>query len=599
MKKRLISTVIVSALVLAQLAGCGQQTPVTPDPAQAPAQDAATAGSGTAQGADSGESASKSAAEEGDFLPEISMLLKRIETEDTCTPEAENAAHVEPFPYGYVVYPEFTPSEETVKQYPEMSATLKTMSDEYAEHALTVLAEEQNVVEEWKSYSEDGTVTMFTSNEQNWEPEITRADDRIVCLLMSEESYYNGAHPYSAYRSQAIDTKSGERLPLSDVINDMFSLPYILLKNLKSIDETYEFSSEEEAEMLPTIEEVVADGALPWSLDDEGFHAYFNPYVLQAYAFGPIFVDLPYSEWPDLIRSEYMPTTLKGKPITERVTCDREEESAAKKYSAAELKKYELADETDTGSAQESAPVFQVECPDYFAETFAAEGVRDPIGESLVTLTELEKYRETREWLDVDAWSERNNVTLPSAGYATTGFSDGAYHYEPDNRADEGVLRLTVSDANWKNTIGVYDFSAYLDTPGEGRYPVGLEIPCASLYAGTLYVQIAHRTYSESQPYTGFIVAVEPSTGKLLWRSDMLKANASNFMVIDDQIICGYGFTDEDDYIYILSRHNGGVLKRIKVKSAPEYFIRRMEAGSEILYVLTYNTAYKYEISYG
>ena len=73
----------------------------------------------------------------------------------------------------------------------------------------------------------------------------------------------------------------------------------------------------------------------------------------------------------------------------------------------------------------------------------------------------------------------------------------------------------------------------------------------------------------------------------------MLLANGRNFLVGEDTIICGYGFTAEDDYLYILSRHSGAVLEKRKLKTGPDYFI----PVDDSLYVLTYDTVYQYLVS--
>ena len=72
----------------------------------------------------------------------------------------------------------------------------------------------------------------------------------------------------------------------------------------------------------------------------------------------------------------------------------------------------------------------------------------------------------------------------------------------------------------------------------------------------------------------------------------MLVANGRNFVVGEDTIICGYGFTAEDDYLHILSRHSGAVLEKRKLKTGPDYFI----PVDDSFYVLTYDTVYKYRI---
>ncbi|MBR6328127.1 MAG: hypothetical protein IKR68_00595 [Lachnospiraceae bacterium] len=97
-------------------------------------------------------------------------------------------------------------------------------------------------------------------------------------------------------------------------------------------------------------------------------------------------------------------------------------------------------------------------------------------------------------------------------------------------------------------------------------------------------------TYAEDQPCTGYIVAVDMKDGSLLWRSDMRVANGVNFILGDEVLICGYGFTQEDDFLYVLSTKTGRTLKSIKLKNAPDYFL---PTGDE-LYVLTYDTAYDF-----
>ena len=99
-------------------------------------------------------------------------------------------------------------------------------------------------------------------------------------------------------------------------------------------------------------------------------------------------------------------------------------------------------------------------------------------------------------------------------------------------------------------------------------------------------------TYSADQPDTAYIVAVDIDSMELLWRSDTLVANANNFIIGQDTIICGYGFTDEDDYIYVLSRESGRMLDKIKVKTAPDYFIPEDDS----LYVVCYDVAYEFNI---
>lgn len=64
-----------------------------------------------------------------------------------------------------------------------------------------------------------------------------------------------------------------------------------------------------------------------------------------------------------------------------------------------------------------------------------------------------------------------------------------------------------------------------------------------------LYVETAHSTYgATSGGRTAYIAAIATATGKVLWRSPALVANARSFVLAGDVIVAGYGFTREDDY---------------------------------------------------
>lgn len=53
-----------------------------------------------------------------------------------------------------------------------------------------------------------------------------------------------------------------------------------------------------------------------------------------------------------------------------------------------------------------------------------------------------------------------------------------------------------------------------------------------------------------SQPDSCFMFAYDLDKDELIWRSADQTYNSMNFLVMDDVIICGYGFTAEKDYLY-------------------------------------------------
>jgi len=97
------------------------------------------------------------------------------------------------------------------------------------------------------------------------------------------------------------------------------------------------------------------------------------------------------------------------------------------------------------------------------------------------------------------------------------------------------------------------------------------EITWAREIDGVLYVEHTHLTYAtETRGRNAYISAIDLDTRKTLWRSPALVANARTFVVTGNLIVSGYGFTAEDDFLYLLDRRTGKVLDRLRVPSAPE-----------------------------
>lgn len=87
-----------------------------------------------------------------------------------------------------------------------------------------------------------------------------------------------------------------------------------------------------------------------------------------------------------------------------------------------------------------------------------------------------------------------------------------------------------------------------------------------------LYLNIDSCTYAETCPDNAFMMCIDINTGETVWVSDTLVSNSYNFVRWGDNIITGYGFTAEDDFIYILNRYTGEVTEKIKLKKSPDYF---------------------------
>lgn len=177
--------------------------------------------------------------------------------------------------------------------------------------------------------------------------------------------------------------------------------------------------------------------------------------------------------------------------------------------------------------------------------------------------------------------------------------ADIAIYGDPPNRygvvLDPRILALYL-DPTDRLPTQVLDFLAYGHGPddrGEDADFVFQQVRWAEVKDGVLYVSNAHRTYAESSGgLNAYVTALDPGTFEVLWRSEPLVSNSENFVIVDDAIITGYGFTDEDDFIHVLDRRTGEVVSSLDVPSAPQYF----HVVEDTLYVRCYDTDLVYAI---
>jgi hypothetical protein len=113
-----------------------------------------------------------------------------------------------------------------------------------------------------------------------------------------------------------------------------------------------------------------------------------------------------------------------------------------------------------------------------------------------------------------------------------------------------------------------------------------LEVQDVRYADGVLYFNEACQSYSrEAQGQCSAMVAVEPLTKTVLWRTRPLVSNGI-FLVEGRYLITGYGFTAEPDALFIVRRSDGKVMSRTSIPLAHE----DLELGaSGILHVRMYN----------
>ena len=172
-------------------------------------------------------------------------------------------------------------------------------------------------------------------------------------------------------------------------------------------------------------------------------------------------------------------------------------------------------------------------------------------------------------------WYDRKGLSLPMIGTDWNNFYDDNYQYLWSGE------ELYIFENGTGNCLYVLTY------PTDKWYINGNN---ACLRDGIFYG--ASVTNGYAQPDTCFMFAYDLENDKLLWRSADQTCNSMNFIVKNNVIICGYGFTSEDDYLYQLDLHTGEILSRLKLKKQPDLLVYQ----DNTLYVHTYSYNYTIEI---
>lgn len=122
---------------------------------------------------------------------------------------------------------------------------------------------------------------------------------------------------------------------------------------------------------------------------------------------------------------------------------------------------------------------------------------------------------------DDEIWFEQNQLSLPTYDFSN-------YTLAPEYEvSDRGFIENSI---NWVEQIG-----------------------------DILYVSYGHNTYAKSSKgMNAYITAIDTKNNRAKWHSRPL-VSGTNFIIQNNTIISGYGFTAEPDYLYLLSTNTGEV----------------------------------------
>ena len=238
-------------------------------------------------------------------------------------------------------------------------------------------------------------------------------------------------------------------------------------------------------------------------------------------------------------------------------------------------------DSSETDMKTETSPVANTDTENTAPETkyitidLSTARETHPTGDAAAPF-DLRIVSEEENGIDfANEWYDRKGLSLPMIGTDWNSFYDDNYQYL---WSDE---ELYIFENGTGNCLYVLTY------PTDKWYINGNN---ACLKDGIFYG--ASVTNGYAQPDTCFMFAYDLENNKLLWRSADQTCNSMNFIVKDNVIICGYGFTSEDDYLYQLNLHTGEVLSRLKLKKQPDLLVYQ----DNTLYVHTYSYNYTIEI---
>lgn len=181
--------------------------------------------------------------------------------------------------------------DEDAAAYPELTKEIEAVMDADSE---AIAYSKENMMEQYIAME-----GMFSGFADEWTSEIIRADSRLVSIRQDQYTYSGGAHPMYGSLGVNIDTASGKRLTISDVVTDFEKFTELVESSL----------SEDYEEVFYDREDGFLDELDPesfnWTMDYESLKVYFNPYMLAPYAAGMQEATLYFMDYPELFNEKY------------------------------------------------------------------------------------------------------------------------------------------------------------------------------------------------------------------------------------------------------------------------------------------------------
>lgn len=471
-------------------------------------------------------------------------------------------------------YPEIILCDDYASKYPKLNSAIIGYNEYWADNG------NENVsgyARMRKSDREDG-IEQDTYL-ANVDISVVRFDDRLFTVLYND-SYQSGACTGEWNTSYNIDVATGNFVNITTVVDDGDAFAKLVREKM---DEKYPKYKDEYDKYFCAGEELgdafeykFQNDNYTWTLTDEGLHLYFGTYEIQDLDDSKMDILLSNDEIADFINPVFV--------VDEKQDIDSMVEIKTADVVTVEVEDSDyIWDEVD-GDYHDAYLV-----PNHSWKKYVSEYCK-PASDKHISLTEISQDK--TDWLDQDVWADKNGFEVARMPY-----SDGTYEYQPYNAGEYSYqYQSIIVYNNAGETIIDLDLSQVCNGPDEAEE----KWSCATQYINWaqidgdyLYLAIGHGGYTSEESWTGYIVCIDLNINDMIWRSEPLVSNNSNFKIVDDTIICGYGFTSEPDFLYLLDKYTGDRVDKIRLTSAPDQF----EVKDDILYIATYDTSYEFKIN--
>ena len=142
-----------------------------------------------------------------------------------------------------------------------------------------------------------------------------------------------------------------------------------------------------------------------------------------------------------------------------------------------------------------------------------------------------------------------------------------------------------------KEVKKVYNTRNITITPKDSLFQ---RVEWAVVKDGILYFSECTTTAPDKNSQGNYLVAVDINTDKTIWISKPRTVNSSNFLIVDNSIICGLGGSGIPDYIYVLNRYTGVKTREYWIPTAASWFAIGEDKN---LYVTLYDKHVAFKIT--